>query len=165
MRLPAVPLWLKWVLSVLVFGAMLVALVVFVRDSGGAGPAAENPAAEAQANRLGQIVTRQDQAVHRAVLPATVPTAIALERAILADVRARAATGDIGGPVERVRCAPVSRHAPGRQSFRCTARAGGFDYPFVGVADARARELVWCKDDRTTVDPGLQVPLNPACTR
>jgi len=165
MRLPAVPLWLKWVLSVLVFGAMLVALVVFVRDSGGTGPAAENPAAVAQANRLGQIVIRQDQAVHRAVLPATVPPAIALERAILVDMRARAATGDISGPVELVRCAPVARHAPGRLPFHCLARAAGFDYPLVGVVNLRARRLTWCKDDRTTVDPGLQVPLDPACTR
>jgi len=164
MSMPVVPLWLKWVLSLLVFGGMLVALVVVVRGSGPT-PTTENPAAEAQANRLGQIVTAQDQAIHRAALPAAVPPGKALERAILADMRGRVSRHDINGPVERVRCAPITRHAAGRLPFRCTARAAGFDYPFAGVVDPRARELVWCKDDRTTVDPGLEVPLNPACTR
>lgn len=165
MSMPVVPLWLKWVLSLLVFGGMLVALVVVVRGSGNPALPTESPAGEAQANRLGQIVTAQDQAVHRAALPGAVAPAKALERAILADMRTRVAKADISGPVERVRCAGVPRHASGRLSFRCTARAGGFDYPFVGVVNTRSRELVWCKDDRTTVDPGLEVPLNPACTR
>jgi len=163
--MPAVPLWLKWLLSVLVFGGMFVALVVFVRGSGGPTPVDQNRGAEAQANRLGQIVTAQDQASHRAALPTAAPPATALGHAILADMRARVASHDISGPVERVRCIPVTRHAAGRLPFHCTARAAGFDYPFVGMVDIRARELIWCKDDRTTVDPGLQVPLNPTCTR
>lgn len=60
MKLGAIPLWLKWVLSVTIFAGLLVLLVVYVHGAGGNGPGSgDNPAAEARANRTGQIVTAQ----------------------------------------------------------------------------------------------------------
>lgn len=165
MRVPTAPLWLRWLLSVLLFGGMFVALVAVVSNSGNAArPAAESPRSEAQANRLGQIVTAQDQSPHRAALPRSIPPVIALERAITSDMRERVTTHDIDGPVQRVRCTPTASRSTGRLAFRCVARAGGFDYPFDGVADRRAGQLVWCKNDSVSVDAGLQVPISPACT-
>lgn len=164
MRASTLPLWLRWVLSTVVFGGLLVALVIVVSNSGSAMTAVESPASAAQANRLGQKVTAQDQSPHHAVLPASIPPGIALQRAILSDMRTLVSSNDLRGPVGRVSCTPAKRHAPGRLPFHCIARAGGFNYPFDGVADTHAHKLIWCKNDRTIVDPGLEVPLNPACT-
>ena len=164
MRLAASPLWLKWVLSVTFFAGLLVALVIYVHGAGDRGPgSAENPAAEARANRLGQIVTAQDQAVHQMPLARSLGPARALEDAILIDMRARIMRHDVNGPVQQVRCSQNVRRRTNRLSFRCQALTGGFAYPFAGIVDLRTRELVWCKDDSSSVDPGLQVPLNAAC--
>src|SRR5712691_8347203 len=145
------PLWLKWVLTLFVFAALSVAALIFLHRSGEANlPAAEPDAAESQANHLGQVVTKQDQAVHRAELSRAFAPRLALEHAIRADVHTLVAQHDIAGPVQHVTCQGVSRRRPHRLPFRCQALAGGFNYPFAGVADLTARELSWCKDDSTS---------------
>ncbi len=107
----------------------------------------------------------KDQALHRTALTRSLTPAQALERAILADMRTRVAHHDVNGPVQRVRCSRLARRRQYRLPFRCLALTGGFAYPFAGLVDLRTSELVWCTDDSTAVDPGLQVPLNPACRR
>jgi hypothetical protein len=149
---------------VAVAAALLVALVRFVHANPGTGPGtASSPAAAERANRLGRILTAQDQAPGRAPLPRSLTPVIALERAIATDMRSRVRHGDLSGPVQRVSCGRVKRSPKDRPGFRCQARAGGFAYPFVGVIELSARAIVWCKDDQVSVDPGLQAPLSPQC--
>ena len=51
-----------------------------------------------------------------------------------------------------------------RQKRRMTARAAAIAYPFLGVADERARQLTWCKVDPSPVSNGPQeVPVSPRC--
>ncbi len=158
------PLWLKWVLSVGVAVALLVALVRFVHANPGTGaPTASSPAAAERANRLGRILTAQDQAPRHAPLPRSLTPVIALEHQIASDMRSRVVRGDLAGPVQRVSCRPVNRSPKGQIGFNCRARAGGFAYPFVGVIELSARAIVWCKDDQVSVDPGLQAPVSPQC--
>lgn len=165
MRLPAVPLWLKYVLTLAVFVPLSVAAVIYIHGPGAPDtPGSENPAAAAQADHLGRIVSQQDQAVHRATLSPSLAPKVALQRAILVDVRMRIAGHDIAGPAGRVSCDPLAHIHAGRLPFRCRALAGGFSYPFAGVVDARTRQLTWCKNDNTSVDPALRVPLSSACT-
>lgn len=159
------PLWLKWVLTVLSFAAVGATAVILLNRAGATNPSeAEQPAAVAQADREGQIVTRQDQAVHRIRLSRSLHPRAGLERAILLDMRTLVARHDLAGPAKRVGCRALARWRPDRRRFRCHALAGGFSYPFAGVADLSTRQLSWCKDDSTSVDPSLQVPLSPACT-
>jgi hypothetical protein len=167
MRPVALPLWLKWVLSLLVAGGFLAALVIFVsrNPTGDQGAPTESPAAAVQANRDGRIVSAQDQAPRQARLASLVGAKADLEHAILLDMRHRVARHDLGGPLQRVTCGALASRGRRRLRFRCRALAGGFSYPFVGVADLRARELTWCKDDTVAVDQPLRVPLSARCTR
>lgn len=162
------PLWLKWVLSLLVAVGLITALVVYV-GSNPLGDQSTNPAlnppAAAQANREGQIVTAQDQLPHHAALPRSLAPRVALERAIAAVMRTRAATAELAGPVQRVTCTQLAPRKATSLVFRCHALAGGSSYPSDGVVDLSTRELTWCRDDRLLVDPGLRVPLSAACTR
>ena len=165
MKPAAMPLWLKWVLTLLTFAVLSAAVVIFVsRANNSEKSYSESPTAAAQANQAGEAVSARDQAPHQTRLSQSRGTHSALERAIAADMRTRVAQHDVTGPVQRVSCTPVAPRRPGRRPFRCQALVGGFSYPFVGVADLRARELVWCKDDRASYDPSVEAPLSPACT-
>ena len=161
------PLWLRWFLSLTAAVGVVTALVIVVGRNplGDQGATTPSAAGAAVANREGQIVTAQDQAPHHAVLPQSLPARVALERAIAADMRNLVATNDLAGPVQAVTCKQLASRNATSVAFRCDARADNFSYPFAGVADLSTHKLTWCKNDSVAVDPGLQVPLNRACTR
>ena len=58
------PLWARWLASLLLFGAVGAALVVVSRD--GDALYSSDPAAQAEANRLARIVMAEDQKPHTA---------------------------------------------------------------------------------------------------
>lgn len=155
------PLWLRWVLTVLGFAALTVAAVVVVRGSGGNGGAAQR-SAQARADRLGRIVLASDQAPRGASLSGRQAPRLALERVIVADMRQRIRRSELSGPLQGVRCQRAARSPDGRRAFRCTVRAGGVPYPFLGVVDLRGRRVTWCKHD-----PGptaaSEIPVSPRC--
>lgn len=163
------PLWARWLLTILAFVVLIVAVGVLVRSAGSggggiSGSARSEAAAEAEANREGQIVVAQDQAPHVAPLRSGVAAQVALTRAIATDVNNRIEHGALTGPLQSVHCrASGSPHA-GRRPFRCTVRSAGIAYPFLGVLDERARELTWCKVDPSPVaNAPLEVPVSPRC--
>jgi hypothetical protein len=108
--------------------------------------------------------SEQDQAPHTSALASGAPADVALQRAIGADVLGLIGAGTLAGPLQGVRCSPTGAPRAGRQAFRCTARAAAIAYPFLGVVDARARRLTWCKFDPPPVHGGPQeVPVSPRC--
>jgi hypothetical protein len=163
----ALPLGLRWLLTIAVYAAVIAVVVVAVRGGGGSGASKLSPAeakAESEANSEGRVAIAQDEAPHAATLPAGVPTLGALERAIAGDVHRRIAHNELTGPFESVRCHAESSARAGRQAFTCTVRSGGLEYPFDAVADGRTRQLTWCKvDPPPEANAPLEVPVSARC--
>ena len=110
----------------------------------------------------------------------------ALEGAILEDARARVDSGELDGPVTRVKCGPLIRN-PGnvgeeedlsntRGRYDCVAVkrdvvrdgkvVGLFGHPFVGTADFKRFRYVWCKDNKVPGERGkplAKVPIPAVC--
>jgi hypothetical protein len=162
-RLSRMPLWLKYVLTLCVFIPLAIGALIYFQDQTGAPPA-ESAASVVKSNEAARSAVAQDQAVHRAAAPGSLAPAVALERAILADVRTSVAHHVLAGPAQSVTCKAFGTASAGRQAFRCDATVGGLGYPFRGVVDLQARALAWCKDDRFAAAGELNVPLSPACT-
>jgi hypothetical protein len=158
------PLWVRWLLTILGFVALTVAIVIAIHavNDGGASPSERSAALEA--NREGRIALEEDQAPHTSGLGSGAPTRVALQRAIAIDMHNLIRHGALTGPLQGVRCAPAGPRDSGRQAFDCTARAAAIAYPFLGVVDERARQLTWCKFDPSPVSNGPQeVPVSPRC--
>jgi hypothetical protein len=159
------PLWMRWLLTILAFAVLIVAVIVAIHlvNRGASSSQAEQVAA-AEANQESQIVLEEDQAPHSARLARGMRTRVALQQAIGADMRLRIRREGIPGPLQGVRCTAVRTHRAGAQAFHCNARADAVTYPFVGVVDRRTRALTWCKVDPPPQAGGPQeVPLSPRC--
>jgi hypothetical protein len=157
------PLWLQWVLSIVVAVAVIVALVRFVQSSTANQITTENAAGAAQANREAEILVAEDQAPHTVRLTVHTAAAVAINRAIRADMTTMIDEGSLDGPLQRSSCAPTGPPGKAGESFGCTVSAAGVSYPFVGVVDARARTIVFCKRDPPP-DPLENIPVSSRCT-
>jgi hypothetical protein len=157
------PLWLQWVLSIVVAAAVIVALVRFVQSNTANQLTTENASGVAQSNREAEILVAEDQAPHTERLPGHTAAAAAINRAVRADISTMINDGSLDGPLQHSACAPTRPPAKAGQIFSCTVAAAGISYPFVGVVDARARTIVFCKRDPPPV-PSQNVPLSPHCT-
>ena len=155
------PLWARWVLSLAVGAALLVALIVFVDRHNTNGPATVNPKAEARANREAEIVVAQDQAPHVLTMHSTADPRAAFTAAVRAQMNGLVNRGIIDGPLQRVRCARSGRSG-GTLGFSCTATAQDVNYPFVGVIDIPRRTLIYCKRDEPPV-PSMNIPVSSRC--
>jgi len=154
------PLWLQWVLAVLVFGGAGAGLVIALH-SGMPGYQTDRSAA-IRADREARIVVEQDQRPRGAPLGRSVVARVALQRAIAADTRGRVRRGELTGRERLVRCMSTGAQKGRRRAFRCSALVGDVRYPFLGVADLRTRRLTWCKRDPAP-QPALDVPVSRRC--
>jgi hypothetical protein len=157
------PLWLQWVLSIVVAAAVIVALVRFVQSNTANQITTEDAAGAAQANREAEILVAEDQAPHTVRLTEHTAAAVAINRAIRADMTTMIDEGSLDGPLQRSSCAPTEAPGKAGETFGCTVSAAGVSYPFVGVVHARARTIVFCKRDPPP-DPSQNVPLSRRCT-
>jgi hypothetical protein len=146
-----------------VAAAVIVALVRFVQSNPANQLTTENASGVAQSNREAEILVAQDQAPHTVRLPGQTAAAAAINRAVRADITTMIDDGSLDGPLQHSACAPTRPRAKAGQIFSCTVSAAGVSYPFVGVVDARARTIVFCKRDPPPV-PSQNVPLSPHCT-
>jgi len=158
----------RWLLTISVYALVITAVVIVVRSGGGSGASGGSGGAEAtavaEADREGRIAIAEDEAPHSATLTRGAPLPKALERAISADVHARIARRQLTGPLQSVSCTLGAQGRDGRRRLSCTVRSAGIDYPFVGVADERTRELTWCKVDPPPVSGApLEVPVSASC--
>jgi len=157
------PLWLQWVLSLLVAAAVIFGLVRFVQSNTANQITTENASGEAQENREAEILVAEDQAPHTVRLPAHTVVAAAVNHAIRADMTTMIGQGSLDGPLQHSSCAASGSTGKAGQTFSCTVSAAGVSYPFVAVVDAHARTIVFCKRDPPPV-PSQNVPLSPRCT-
>lgn len=157
------PLWLQWVLSITVAVAAIFALVRFVQSSTANQLTTESPAGVRQQNEEAEALVAEDQAPHTVRLPAHTTSRAAVNRAIRADMTTLIEQGSLNGPLQRSSCASVGTSGKAGQRFSCTVSAAGVSYPFVGVVDAPAHRIVYCKRDPPPV-PSQNVPLSPRCT-
>lgn len=161
------PLWTRWLLTIVAYAVLIVAIVLGVRSansSSSSDASQSEAAAETEANRVGQIAIGEDEAPHSAPLRTAASAQAALEQAIAGDVRARIAHGQLTGPLRSVRCRPAGSARGARHPFGCTVTSAGLAYPFLGVADERTRQLTWCKvDPPPTAGAPLEVPVSASC--
>jgi hypothetical protein len=141
-------------------------------------------AAAALAARVRQLKAEQRPQRARAEAPAPRSALIAeLEKAILADARARAAAGKLHGPpAKRVECKPLAGADPGaaRVPYDCIAvtsdlassessPGGVLGHPFRGVVDFSTGRLTWCKVSGRPGEGGFttkgMVRIPRACSR
>src|SRR5271155_3950615 len=141
------PLWARWLLPILGFAALTVAVVIVVHAVNDSGASASERSAALEANREGQIVIAEDQAPQTSPLRSGAPAGVALQRAIGIDLDSRIRHGALTGPLQGVICSPAGQRHSGRQAFHCTARAAAITYPVLGVVDEHTRQLTWCKVD------------------
>jgi hypothetical protein len=143
---------------------LTVAIVIAIHAVNHSGASPSERSAALEANREGRIALEEDQAPHTSGLGSGAPSRVALQRAIAIDMRNLIRHGALTGPLQGVRCSPTGKSQVARQAFDCTARAAAIAYPFLGVADERARQLTWCKFDPSPVSSGPQeVPVSPRC--
>jgi TPP-dependent trihydroxycyclohexane-1,2-dione (THcHDO) dehydratase len=157
------PLWLQWVLSIVVAAAVIVALVRFVQSNTANQVTTENASGEARANEEAETLVAEDQAPHTVRLPTHTAVLAAVNRVIRAEMITMINDGTLDGPLQHLGCSSTGRPGKARQRFSCTVSAAGVNYPFVGVVDARDRTIVFCKRDPPPV-PSQNVPLSPRCT-
>jgi hypothetical protein len=158
------PLWARWLLTILAFAVLTLAVVVFVHDhgEGTSAPTKSEREAEVEANREGNVVIEEDQAPHNARLGVGVATLTALERAISGDARGRIQSGNLTGPFRGVHC--EAKGAVGfNRAFRCTVHAASVAYPYLAVLNTRTRQLTWCKVDPPPVSGAPEVPVSARC--
>ncbi len=155
----APPVWARWVLSFAVGAIALVLLVIVVAHSNPNGLAPQNPAAVVRANREAETLVEQDQAPRVTTAAARTSARSAIERAVRADMGARVSLGQITGPLQRVTCARAAR----RSAYSCTATAADVNYDYLGVVDARAHRVTYCRRDPPPV-PSENIPVSARCT-
>jgi hypothetical protein len=157
------PLWLRWVLAVVVAVAVIVSIVIAIHRAGPEGPASE-AGAEAETGRVADLAITEDEAPRSGKLAAGSEPTPALEAAIGKDVEGRIGAGQLTGPLQGVRCRPSGAPSKGRDPYRCTVRSAGIEYPFLAVVDASVGRLTWCKVDQSAVaDAGPEIPISPSC--
>jgi hypothetical protein len=159
------PLWARWLLTILAFAVLILAVTIVVHDSseGSSAPTRSEREAEVEANREGNVVIEEDQAPHTASLRSGASPRVGLEIAIGADARNRIHTGALTGPLRSAHCGPAGPPHAGRRAFHCTVNAGGIAYPYLGVIDEPTRQLTWCKLDPPPVGGTSGVPVSPRC--
>jgi hypothetical protein len=155
-------LWQRFVISIVVAVALLVAMIAFVTRHNTNSPTSTNDAAQVQANRDAEILIEQDQAPRSVRLNRGLAPVAAIERAIHTRIAQQIAAGAISGPLQPARCQASGPRAPGRRGFSCTVVAGSVSYPFLGVVDTAARRITFCKRDPPPV-PSDNVPVSRRC--
>jgi F0F1-type ATP synthase membrane subunit c/vacuolar-type H+-ATPase subunit K len=180
---PPVP-WRKlalWgALAALVVGVAAAIAVPRIDESKREG-AAERARRAAAADAAERARLRADQRVHRAAIVAGIGPVRALESAITADAKQRAAAKTITGPVLSTSCEAAGEAAiqfPHSRVYKCFVKTAtglrgeggdilGTGYPFVATIYTKARRLAWCKQNPHADEKGMsgdvRVKMSPAC--
>ena len=182
-EVPPVP-WRRLALwgsfAALVLGAVAAVTVPMVDRSKKEG-AAERAAKAAAAVSAEKARLRADQRVRELSVPAGSDLVVALEGAITADAKARAAARTIDGPVLSTRCDYTSADVtqfPASRVYKCFVKTQtglpgqggdviGTGYPFVATIYTHERRLAWCKQNPHADEKGsrgdVRVRMSPVC--
>jgi hypothetical protein len=159
----------RWMQFAVTFGAaavLIVAVVLYVHhvgnDSSKEAPVT-SPKAVKEENREANILVRQDQMPHSAMLASGVAPEAGLRDAVLTYMRRQINIGVISGPLQKSSC--VMRNGSSTssdQALRCDVTAASVTYPFYGVVATADGQITFCKKDQAPV-PGMNVPLSAKC--
>lgn len=158
---PNPPMWLRWVLSLTVAAAVLVALVRFVSTHNAVTLAEQSPQALAREHRQADILAAQDQVPHVVALPASARQWKFVDGIVAADINAKIQRGLIDGTLQHVACRTGGRRSA-RLGFTCVAKVADVNYNYAGVIQSRAHRVVWCRHDAPPV-PNEPIPLSRRC--
>jgi hypothetical protein len=159
--LPQLPLWGRWVLSLCVGVALIVALILFVNAHNVDRPTADNTKVTAESNREARALIAEDQAPRVSPLKPRTAPALAITTVVTAYMRRMIGAGTIPGPLTRTHCSAAGASGRARRGFRCAAVAASVRYPFLGVVDQATRQVTYCKHD--PLGPAGPVPVSPRC--
>lgn len=158
------PLWLRWVLAIVVAAALTTAIVIAVHRAGPENTPTSEAGAEAEVNRVSDIVITEDQAPHSASLTPGLAPAAALKQAIASDVHHRIAHAQLTGPLQSIACKAAGAGSAGRNPYNCVVKSAGITYTFLAVVDPSRQRLTWCKVDPPPVaGDGEEVPVSASC--
>jgi type II secretory pathway pseudopilin PulG len=183
LEVPPVP-WRKIALwsavAAIVLGAAA-AIAVPKIDSSKKEGAAERARQEAAAIAAERARLRADQRIHRLTIAAGAAPVAALEGAITADAKQRAAAKTISGPVLSTKCEQAGTSAPvfpDSVVYKCFVKTAtglrgqgndvlGTGYPFVATIYTNKRTAAWCKQNPHADEKGsrgdVRVKLSPVC--
>jgi hypothetical protein len=168
------------VIGALVIGAIAAVAVPRIDQSKKEG-AAQRAREAAAADNAERARLRADQRVHRLAVPAGVAPVAALESAITADAKQRAAAKTISGPVLSTKCDAAGADViqfPASRVYKCFVKTAtglhgegsdliGTGYPFVATIYAKQRRLAWCKENPHADEKGttgdVRVKMSPVC--
>lgn len=154
-------LWMRWAISIIVGGAVIAALVVFVEQNNSNSEAQGSAKSLQRENQEAQIIVGADQVPHTVTLKRGQSVPAGFVAAVRADIRHRLKTGNIQGRVQKVGC-HRSGAATGRAAYSCVAQVQNVKYPFVGVFTAKSKRITYCKRDMPPV-PSENIPVSPRC--
>jgi hypothetical protein len=157
------PLWAKWVTSLLVVVVLLVALVVYVshhntNDSNGQ---ALTKTGLVEQNHDATVLQEQDQTPQEAKVPVGMAPLRAVAEAVHSNMAYRIQQSEAGPPLKPARCT-ASSTVGAKHGYSCTVLSGGLLYDFDAVIDRATRVLTLCKRDPPPA-PQLNVPLDRVC--
>ena len=156
------PMWAKFAVSLGVGAILLVALIIFVNHNNTNSNRTLTPSEQAKVNKEAEVVVAADQAPRVVTLkPGESPHA-GFVRTVHTTMSGLVNRGVVDGPLQRVRCTRHGGRAP-ELAFSCVATADDVNYDFVGVVDASAHQLTYCKRDEPPV-PSQNIPVSPRCT-
>ena len=180
---PPVP-WAKlavWGVAAAVAVAIIAAIAVPKIDLAKKEGAAERAAKQLAADNVERARLRGDQRVHFVTAPSGIPLVGALQTAITADAKQRAAAKTIDGPVLKTICTPASPDIiefPFSRVYKCFVATAtglhgegkdilGTGYPFVATIYSKERKLAWCKENPHADEKGskgdVRVKVSPVC--
>lgn len=154
-------LWVRWVISFGVAAVLLAALIVFVEHNNNNSEAKGSARAIERENAEAEIVIGADQAPHTFKLASGEPVRAGFVGAVHGYMARQIKRGSIGGPLQQVRCSTTGSRG-GRVAYRCVAKAGDVNYPFVGIHRRGSHHVTYCKRDLPPL-PSENIPVSPRC--
>lgn len=154
-------LWVRWVISLGVGAILLAALVVFVEHNNNNSEAKGSARTLERENAEAAVVVGADQRPHTFALAHKQPVKAAFVGAVHHYMARQIKRGSIGGPLQRVRCSTTGSRG-GRVAYRCVAKSGDVNYPFVGVYRHGSDHVTYCKRDLPP-SPTENIPVGPRC--
>jgi hypothetical protein len=158
------PLWLQWVLSLLVVTVLIVLLVRFVDAE--STPQAQAPHISAKGQRSltheSTVLDGQEQAPHVVHFAAGISSVAAISHAVAAFINHQIDFGQLAGPVRDSLCFQVRGGRAPDLAFRCSVLARNTSFPFEGVVNPRTRVVTYCKHNPPPA-PHVVVPISRRC--
>ena len=155
-------LWMRYAVSIVIGGAVIAALIVFVDHNNSNSQANSSPKALEREYQYAQVVIGAEQAPHTVAVARGQSAQPAVVAAVRTSMRHRVKTGNVSGHLQQVRCQTSGARA-GRVAYRCVAKAGNVNYPYVGVFTKATRRVTYCQRDAPPI-PTERIPVSARCT-